>query len=49
MRNPFKRKSVPIDSLLAVLFVEIDELAVMIEELRKDLQDLTDFVEDNLD
>lgn len=49
MRNPFKRKSVPIDSLLSLLFAEIDELAVMIEELRKDLQDLTDFVEDNLD
>jgi NTP pyrophosphatase (non-canonical NTP hydrolase) len=49
MRNPFKRKAVPIDNLLSLLFAEIDELAVMIEELRKDLQDLTDFVEDNLD
>jgi NTP pyrophosphatase (non-canonical NTP hydrolase) len=49
VRNPFKRKSVSIDSLISLLMSEIDELAVMIEELRKDLQDLTDFVEDNLD
>lgn len=51
MRNPFRKNLSPktLDSLIAMLVIEIDELSVMIEELRKDLEDLTDFVEDNLD
>jgi NTP pyrophosphatase (non-canonical NTP hydrolase) len=51
MHNIFKKqiKTETIDSLVAILLSEIDELAILIEELRKDLDDLTDFVEDNLD
>lgn len=49
MHNPFKRKSDGLDALISVLLSEIDELSILIEELRKDLDDLTDFVEDNLD
>lgn len=49
MHNPFKRKSDGLDTLISMLLSEIDELAILIEELRKDLDDLTDFVEDNLD
>ncbi len=51
MHNIFKKqiKTETIDSLVAILLSEIDELAILIEELRKDLDDITDFVEDNLD
>jgi NTP pyrophosphatase (non-canonical NTP hydrolase) len=49
MHNPFKRKPDEFDSLVSILLSEIDELVILIEELRKDLEDLTDFVEDNLD
>ena len=49
MRNPFKKKPTPTSELISILFVAIDELSISIEELRADLDDLTDFVEDNLD
>jgi NTP pyrophosphatase (non-canonical NTP hydrolase) len=49
MRNPFKKERRSVDSLVAILLSEIDELAILIEEIRKDLEELTDFVEDNLD
>ena len=49
MHNPFKRKSDGLDTLISMLLSEIDELAILIEELRKDLDDLTDFVEEHLD
>jgi hypothetical protein len=35
--------------LIGILILEIDEITELIEELRKDLDDLTDFVEDRLD
>jgi NTP pyrophosphatase (non-canonical NTP hydrolase) len=49
MRNPFRKRTETLESLISILLTEIDEISVLIEELRKDLQDLTDFVEDNLD
>jgi NTP pyrophosphatase (non-canonical NTP hydrolase) len=51
MRNPFKKqiKTETLDSLIAILLSEIDEIAILVDELRKDLEDLTDFVEDHLD
>ncbi len=49
MRNPFKKEPESIDSLITILLSEIDELSILIEELRKDLDDLTDFVEERLD
>ena len=49
MFYPFKKQPRSIDSLVAILLSEIDELAMLIEEIRKDLEELTDFVEDNLD
>lgn len=49
MWNPFKKEKQSLESLISILLSEIDEIAVLIEELRKDLEDLTDFVEDNLD
>lgn len=48
MRNPFKKQE-PLDDLIALLFISIDELSISIEELRMHLEDLTDFVEDRLD
>jgi prefoldin subunit 5 len=49
MRNPFRKKTQTLESLISILLSEIDEIDILIQELRKDLQDLTDFVEDNLD
>jgi hypothetical protein len=51
MHFPFKKriKTETLDSLINILLSEIDEITILIEELRKDLEDLTDFVEDNLD
>ena len=49
MFYPFKKQPRSIDSLVTILLSEIDELAILIEEIRKDLEELTDFVEDNLD
>ena len=51
MRNPFKKqiKTETLDSLIGILILEIDEITEIIEELRKDLENLTDFVEDHLD
>jgi len=49
MRNPFRKKTQTLESLISILLSEIDEIDILIEELRKDLQDLTDFVEENLD
>jgi|APGre2960657404_1045060.scaffolds.fasta_scaffold15137_4 hypothetical protein len=49
MHNPFKRKPDEFDSLVSILLSEIDELVILIEEIRKDLDDLTDFVEERLD
>jgi hypothetical protein len=49
MRNPVKKEPESIDSLITILLSEIDELTILIEELRKDLNDLTDFVEEHLD
>jgi hypothetical protein len=49
MRNPFKKEPESIDTLISMLLSEIDEISILIEELRKDLDDLVDFVEDNLD
>ena len=51
MRNPFKKriKTETLDSLINILLSEIDEISEMIEELRRDLEDLTDFVEERLD
>lgn len=37
------------DTLVAALIVSIDKLLGEIDSLREDLEDLTDFVEDNLD
>ena len=41
--------SVDIDSLIKLLFIEIDKLSSKIKSLRDDVDDLTDFVEDSLD
>jgi hypothetical protein len=49
MWNPFKKEPESLEILISMLLAEIDEISVLIEELRKDLEDLTDFVEDNLD
>ena len=49
MRNPFKKEPESIDTLISMLLSEIDEISILIEELRKDLEDLTDFVEERLD
>ena len=49
MRNPFRKKTQTLESLISILLSEIDEIDILIQELRKDLQDLTDFVEENLD
>lgn len=49
MRNPFRKRTQTLESLISVLLTEIDEIAVLIEELRKDLEDLTDFTEEHLD
>jgi hypothetical protein len=49
MHNPFKKKPDEFDSLVSILLSEIDELVILIEEIRKDLDDLTDFVEERLD
>jgi NTP pyrophosphatase (non-canonical NTP hydrolase) len=51
MFNPFKKriKTETLDSLINILLSEIDEIAELIEELRRDLEDLTDFVEERLD
>jgi hypothetical protein len=49
MRNPFRKRTETLESLISILLTEIEEIDVLIQELRKDLQDLTDFVEDNLD
>jgi archaellum component FlaC len=51
MLNPFKKqiKTETLDSLINILLSEIDEITILVEELRKDLEDLTDFVEDHLD
>lgn len=49
MINLFKKQPESIDSLITILLSEIDELAILIEDLRKDLNDLTDFVEEHLD
>jgi len=49
MRNPFRKRTQTLESLISILLTEIDEIADLIEQLRKDLEDLTDFVEENLD
>jgi prefoldin subunit 5 len=49
MRNPFRKRTQTLESLISILLTEIDEIDILMQELRKDLQDLTDFVEDNLD
>ena len=49
MRNPFRKRTQTLESLISILLTEIDEIEILIEDIRKDLQDLTDFVEDNLD
>ena len=49
MRNPFRKRTQTLESLISILLTEIDEIAILIEELRKVLEDLTDFVEDTLD
>lgn len=51
MFNPFKKriKTETLDSLINILLSEIDEISELIEELRRDLEDLTDFVEERLD
>lgn len=49
MFYPFRKKTQTLESLISILLSEIDEIDILIEELRKDLQDLTDFVEENLD
>lgn len=41
--------SVDIEVLLTALFKEIEQLSIQIKSLRDDVDDLTDFVEDNLD
>ena len=49
MRNPFRKRTQTLESLISILLTEIDEIAILIEELRKDLEDLTDFTEEHLD
>lgn len=41
--------SLDTDTLVAALLVSIETLLDEIAELKEDLEDLTDFVEDNLD
>lgn len=41
--------SLDIEVLLTALFKEIEQLSIQIKSLRDDVDDLTDFVEDNLD
>lgn len=40
---------IELDVLLDALIASIEKLLVEIDELKEDLADLTDFVEDNLD
>ena len=49
--NRKTKQSVDTDynTLLSALMYAIDDLLVDIKKLREDLEDLTDFVEDNLD
>jgi hypothetical protein len=49
MHNPFRKNPPVIDDLISILFVAIDELSTSIQELKAEVDDLTDFVEDNLD
>jgi hypothetical protein len=49
MHNPFRKNPPVIDDLISILFIAIDELSFSIEELKADVADLTDFVEENLD
>lgn len=50
MRNPFKKQDqLDIDTLIFMLMDEIDILIDKIKDIREDLEDLTDFVEERLD
>jgi hypothetical protein len=49
MFNPFKRKRLTIVEITAMLSGAIAMLAADINELKKDVADLTDFVEEHLD
>ena len=49
MHNPFRKETPAIDDLISILFVAIDELSTSIQELKAEVDDLTDIVEDNLD
>lgn len=52
MRNPFskhKRQHDDLDFLIDVLLNEVSILIGMIDEIKQDLADLTDFVEGELD